>query len=226
MSGREARSVDPNGIWGVALIDTAGGKRAQALSLRDVHVDALWAQRILSRMGISKGMLTMMIGGGSDNGRIWPFDKALLRIGSTSVQSDSGLYDVPRMEAYLRLFRFDAVVNLTLANLDGLESMGCDPYALFGKLQALAAESAACDRLRARDLPCWRFVSIGPLFAVESPTEPGARYDQSEWVVEEMAGELVVTALKARATPWVRMRSGVRGGVERVGADHIVYVQQ
>ena len=54
---------------------------------------------------------------------------------------------------------------------------------------------------------------IGPLWAFESPQGDGARYDESEWLIEEHAGELLLTAVAPRACPLVRLRTGVQGRV-------------
>lgn len=214
----------PDSLWGITFIEARGGPRSCALSLRDVHADSDWAKQVLTRMGVRAGMLTMMIGGATDQGRLWPYDKALLRLESTFVMSDAGPYDCTRMEAYLRLFKFDAALNISAANLAGLEGLGHKPEKLFGRIPILAADPAAASKLRACGLQVWSMQSIGPLFAIEAPGESGARYDQSEWLVESYDGELCVTALGHRATPWVRLPTGVRGTVEIKDGNRLVQV--
>jgi hypothetical protein len=114
---------------------------------------------------------------------------------------------------FLRRFALRAVLGLSGEVVAGLAALGRDLPDLLGRSTVVALPDA-CERLRACGLAPWRMVPVGPIYAFESPQGGGARYDTSEWLVEEEAGELLLTARAVRASPFVRLKTGVRGRVE------------
>ena len=90
--------------------------------------------------------------------------------------------------------------------LDGLDELGHDLGELFGSStgHVATADDAAHEALTARGLEPRRWVKLGPTSAWEQ--EPGAvAYDADRWEADDEDGEIVLTNLAERLTPWDRL---------------------
>ena len=202
--------------WAIALLRLPSGFQPYAVSRRDMERDTAWAIKVFEWMGLQKGLPIHLIGAGSDNATLWPFENACIHLGipfgmGEPVQIDSG-----RSDMFLRRFQMQAVIGLSNGVLDGLQAAGRDLNKLLGVSPLLAAMPNVCDRLKAAGLAPWRMVQIGPIYAFEAADGGGARYDNSEWLVEDDGTQLLLTSLAPRACPFVRLQTGVRGKVEIV----------
>lgn len=205
--------------WAIALLRLPSGFQPYAVSRRDMECDTAWAIKVFEWMGLQKGLPMHLIGAGSDNATLWPFENACIHLGipfgmGEPVQIDSG-----RTDMFLRRFRMQAVLGLANGVLDGLQAAGRDLKKLLGETPVLAALPDACERLKAAGLAPWRMLQVGPIYAFESPDGGGARYDNSEWLVEDDGTQLLLTSLAPRACPFVRLQTGVRGKVESATVD-------
>ena len=178
------------------------------MSLRDIERDTAWAESVFRRIGIAAGRPMHLIGTGCDNEILWPYENALIRMKVPFGVAEPVAIDAPRTDMFLRRFRMQAVVGLSGEIVDALIALGRDLKALLGHSTLVVLPDAA-PKLRAAGLAPWTMVPIGPLYAFESPARDGARYDESEWLVEEDAGQLLLTSLAPRACPFVRLRTGV-----------------
>lgn len=205
--------------WAIALLRLPSGFQPYAVSRRDMERDTAWATKVFEWMSLKKGLPMHLIGAGSENATLWPFENACIRRGipfgmGEPVQIDSG-----RTDMFLRRFQMQAVIGLANGVLDGLQASGRDLKKLLGETPVLAAMPDACDRLKATGLDPWRMVPIGPIYAFEAPGGGGARYDSSEWLVEDDGTQLLLTSLAPRACPFVRLKTGVRGKAEAATVD-------
>lgn len=205
--------------WAIALLRLPSGFQPYAVSRRDMERDTAWAIRVFTWMGLQKGLPIHLIGAGSDNATLWPFENACIHLGipfgmGEPVQIDSG-----RSDMFLRRFQMQAVIGLANGVLDGLQAAGRDLKKLLGETPVLAAMHDACGRLGTAGLDRWRMVQIGPIYAFESPDGGGARYDNTEWLVEDDGTQLLLTSLAPRACPFVRLKTGVHGKVETATVD-------
>lgn len=199
--------------WAIALLRLPSGFQPYAVSRRDMERDTAWAAKVLAWMGLGKGLPIHLIGAGSENASLWPFENACIQAGipfgmGEPVQIDSG-----RTDMFLRRFQMQAVIGLSKGVLDGLLAAGRDLRQLLGVSPVLAALPDACATLTAAGLAPWRMVRIGPIYAFEAPGGGGARYDNTEWLVEDDGAQLLLTSLAPRACPFVRLQTGVRGAV-------------
>ena len=210
--------------WAIGLLRLPGGYQAYPVSLRDIERDTLWAHSVFERVGIRKGVPMHLIGAGCDNEILWPYENALIGMKVPFGVAEPVAIDAPRSDMFLRRFRMQAVMGLSGELVDALVKLGRDLEALLGHSTVVALPDAV-PALRAAGLAPWTMHPIGPLWAFESPERDGARYDESEWLIEDDAGELMLTAVAPRACPLVRLRTGVRGrvalhdGERRVHAD-------
>jgi hypothetical protein len=201
--------------WAVALLRLPGGTHTFSVSLRDIEADTAWARHVLERMGLQRGLPAHLIGAGFDYAILWPYENALIGLGVPFGVAEPVAIDAPRTDMLLRRLRMQAVIGLTGDIVASLLALGRDLPSLLGH-STLAALPDATAALRGAGLRPWTLLPLGPLWALEPPEGGGADYDRSEWLVETIDGELVVTSVAARATPWQQLRTGVRG---RVAAD-------
>lgn len=200
--------------WAIGLLRLPGGYQPYTVSLRDIERDTAWARAVFERIGIRAGVPMHLIGAGCDNEILWPYENALIGMKVPFSVAEPVAIDAPRSDMFLRRFRMQAVMGLTAELVDALVGLGRDLNALLGH-STLVASPDALPALRAAGLAPWTMHTIGPLWAFESPAGDGARYDESEWLIEAHleTGELLLTSVAPRASPFVRLRTGVRGRV-------------
>jgi hypothetical protein len=198
--------------WAIGLLRLPSGCQPYTVSLRDIERDTAWAKSVFERVGLRSGAPLHLIGTGCDNEILWPYENALIAMKVPFGVAEPVAIDAPRSDMFLRRFRLQAVVGLSGELVDALLALGRDLRALLGHSIVLALPDAL-PRLRGAGLAPWTMLPVGPMFAFGSPGRDGARYDETEWLVEEEAGELLLTSLASRAKPFVRLRTGVRGKV-------------
>ena len=204
--------------WAIGLLRLPGGYQPYTVSLRDIERDTAWAESVFRRIGIEAGRPMHLIGTGCDNEILWPYENALIRMKVPFGVAEPVAIDAPRTDMFLRRFRMQAVVGLSGEIVDALVALERDLKALFGHSTLVVLPDAAA-KLRAAGLAPWTMVPIGPLYAFESRARDGARYDESEWLIEEDGVQLLLTSLAPRACPFVRLRTGVAGHVEQRKGD-------
>lgn len=205
--------------WAIALLRLPSGCQPYAVSRRDMERDTEWALKVFAWMDLQKGLPIQLIGAGSDNATLWPFENACIRRGIPFGMAEPVQIDAGRSDMFLRRFHMQAAIGLAGGVLDGLQAAGRDLKKLLGEVPVLAAMSDACERLEAAGLKPWRMVQVGPIYAFESPDGGGARYDNSEWLVEDDGTQLLLTSLAPRACPFVRLKTGVRARVDTATVD-------
>ena len=208
--------------WAIGLLRLPGGVQPYTVSLRDIEHDTAWARSVFERMGIRSGVPMHLIGAGCDNEILWPYENALIGMKVPFGVAEPVAIDAPRSDMFLRRFRMQAVMGLSGELVNAFVAMGRDLKALLGHSTVVALPDAAA-ALRAAGLEPWVMHPIGPIWAFESPERDGARYDESEWLIEEDAGELLLTAVAPRASALTRLRTGVRGTVVMHGGERRVH---
>ena len=202
--------------WAVALLRLPGGTHTFSVSLRDIEADTAWARRVFERMSLRKGQPAHLIGAGFDNAILWPYENALMALGVPFGVAEPVAIDAPRTDMFLRRLRMQAVIGLTGELVDALHGLGRDLKALLGHSTLVAMPDAAAT-LRAAGLAPWTLLPLGPLWTFEPPDGGGAEFDRSEWRIESVDGELLVSSVGPRATPQHRLATGVRGAVAADG---------
>ncbi|MDZ4079849.1 MULTISPECIES: hypothetical protein [Hydrocarboniphaga] len=205
--------------WMVGLATSAAGSLPYPLSERDIEADTAHALRVFAELGLARAELVHMIGDGAEEIVWWPFENAAMRMGIPWIQAEGGPHDTARSDMVLRRFRPHAVLGMSLPVLDALGELGRDLHGMLGNLRALTATPQAAIKLRSLGIACRVQALLGPIFLFEAADGSGLRYDESEWLVESLDGELVLTAVSARMSPFSRLRTGQRGRVGRIERD-------
>ena len=175
--------------WAIGLLRLRDGVQPYTVSLRDIERDTAWAESVFRGIGIEAGRPIHLIGTGCDNEILWPYENALIGMKVPFGVAEPVAIDAPRTDMFLRRFRMQAVVGLSGEIVDALIALGRDLAGLLGHSTLVVLPEAA-PKLRAAGLAPWTMVPIGPLYAFESPARDGARYDESEWLVEEDDGRV------------------------------------
>lgn len=208
--------------WAIGLLRLPGGYQPYTVSLRDIERDTAWARQVFERLGVRSGLPLHLIGAGCDNEILWPYENALIGMKVPFGVAEPAAIDAPRSDMFLRRFRMQAVLGLSGELVEAFVALGRDLKGLLGH-SVIAALPEAVPALRAAGLAPWMQLPIGPIVAFESPAGDGARFDESEWLIEAPAGELLLTSIAPRACPFVRLRTGVRGRVQLHGAERRVH---
>jgi hypothetical protein len=202
--------------WMICALHRPSGVLPYAVSVRDMQQDERWAGRVLDWLGVVPGTTSLLIGAAGSWGIFWPYEAAILRRKAVIASAEATYYDAYRTDMFLRQMRFHGVFGITPAVLDGLAATGRDFAALFRTGGLLSALPGAAERLEAAGLPVWRQVPLGPMFAWEAPVRDGARYDESEWLVESEGGRLWLTSVGPREQKFERFDTELAGEVRTV----------
>jgi hypothetical protein len=127
--------------------------------------------------------------------------------------ADSTFGEALRVSMFLRLMDYDAVLGVTPALLDGLEASDRAPADVFAGVRIVAAYPGAFERLAAAGLTPWRVALCGPAIAIGR--EPGgpAFVPADEWELVDLGDRIGITALRPRATAFIRTPIAVRGTI-------------
>lgn len=202
--------------WIIGLAASAAGSLPYPLSHRDVEADTAYALRVFAELGLTPGELVHLIGDGAEEITWWPFENAAMRLGIPWIEAEGGQHDTARSDMVLRRFRPRSVLGMSLPVLDSLAALGRDLHAMLANLRVLTATPQAAIKLRSLGIACRVQTLLGPIFLFEAVDGNGLRYDENEWLVESLDGELLLTAVSARMAPFSRLRTGQRGRVESI----------
>lgn len=183
------------------------------VSYRDVDADTKYGAAMFQRMGVDTGSVVMFTSGSSEYAHFWPYQLAVETLNGCVAIGENFIFDAGRAEMFMRRLPVKVAFGITEAILDGMIAMNFDIATAFAPAQVICARDGAADRLAALGFSPWRMVSFGVAFGFVSP-QGETFYDRDEWLIEEARGELLITAIKARAKPVVRLPTGVAGSVD------------
>ena len=200
----------PDDLLMVACFNTKGLRLAYPLSHRDVEADTRWARRFLASVGIVAGDMVAVSVACSELGHFWPYECAIEALDACVAMAENVSFDARRTEMFLRRFKVRAAFGVSDEILNGLEMADLPLHKTFALTPLVFARDASVERLRKAGLEPWQMVTLGPLFAFVSP-QGEVHYDQDEWLLESIGGEVHVTARQPRAKPLFRLPVGVAG---------------
>lgn len=186
------------------------------VSFRDVHADSLFGMHIFQKMGVEPGSMVMFTSGSSEYAQFWPYEISVANLEGCVAIAENFVFDAGRSEMFMRRLPIKVAFGITDAILDGMAALKLDAVKAFQPAGLICARDGAADRLKELGFAPWRMVSFGPAFGFVTP-DGETFYDQDQWLIEEVGGELVITARRARALPLVRLPTGVRGSVDADG---------
>ena len=200
----------------VGCMRTSHAVSSYPISFRDVHADATFGMRMFERMGVTAGSMVMVTSGSSEYAHFWPYEIAVVQLAGCVAIAENFIFDAGRSEMFMRRLPIQVAFGISDTILDGMLALKLDIAAAFAPAGVICARDGAASRLKELGFAPWRMVTFGPTFGFVSP-EGETFYDTDEWLIEEVRGELVITARNGRALPLVRMPTGVMGTVD---SDH------
>lgn len=197
----------------VGCIRTPHMVTSYPVSFRDIYADAIFGMRMFQEMGVTKDAIVMVTSGSSEYAHFWPYQVAVAQLEGCVAIAENFIFDAGRSEMFMRRLPIKVAFGITDAILDGLSALELDVGQAFAPAKTICARDGAATRLQELGFAPWRMVSFGPAFGFVSP-QGKTFYDTDEWLIEEARGELLITAMKGRASPLVRLPTGVRGSVD------------
>lgn len=203
-------------LLGIGCVRTAQGPLPYRFSWRDAEVDTHWMAGCLRELGIGRGNLIHITHPYAEVVQFWSIYHGARELGAVYANGMPTPFDAYRLEMYSRRLQLTAVIGTTMQTLDGLQQGGHDLEKVFGRMQMRIALPDAAARLRELGLETGNLIKMGPFVAIEAEPGEGARFDNREWQVEAIDGELHVTSAPPRASQFERFATGVKGHIEKV----------
>ncbi len=213
----EAARPDTAGtaVWGIGqYVDDTGTRHDWEVGNDEIGRAIGAAPAVLGGLAVVRGERVLFASMLSEAAHFWPLILGAMLSGAQMSFTDASRGEAVRVRMFTRLLAYRAAIGITPAILDGLDELGTPYPAVFGEVPVVAARPGAYERLAAAGLAPYDFVLAGPAVAIA--TEPGgpAWVDPDEWELDSDADDTVtVTARRARATGFTRVRTDVRGAI-------------
>lgn len=199
---------------GVGRYANAGVEQFLPYSNPELERARNFVMRILSGFHFRTGNNLLITAQMSECVQFMSFERAVMAYGLVVCSADSTFYDAARVESIVRRFHPVAIAGITAETLAGLQTLGHDPLKLFSGI-VVWARPGAYEQLQGGEITVRAWRELGPAVGIECAQGGGLHIDRLEWLVEEDGGEIVLTSHLPRAVQFERLRSGVRGHVER-----------
>ena len=206
----------PTPPWMVGCLRTAGLALPHPMSKRDIDADVKFATTVFGAMGIGAGSTVLFTSGSSEYAQFWPYEQALENLGACTAIGENLFFDAGRSEMFMRRLDIDLAFGPGAEIVDGMAVMGLDAKTAYTPAKLICARDSAVGKLSELGFDPWRMVAFGPAFAFVAP-DGTIYYDSNEWLLEERAGELLISARQARANPLVRFPTGIKGSIDAAG---------
>ncbi len=205
-------------LWGVGRYDGPDGPVSWEIGHEEVQRDLGSAMRRLGDLGLGAGDRVLFCSMLSEAGQFWPWILGAMLNGTQLSCADASEGEARRVATYCRLLRYDAVVGVTGALLDGLDDLGLAYDEVFAGVPLVGARPEAADRLVGAGVAPTAMALVGPAVALAAaPGEP-ATVDVEEWeVTADESRRLYVTASRDRVTPFVTEPTAIWGRIEGPG---------
>lgn len=178
----------------------------------DLARDSVWAAKVLTDYGIRRGSHILVTATPAETPWLDAF-----RVGSTRVEAvysnaEPWNWDARRSEMYIRRLNTEMVIGLSAETVTAMGQL-TDAAVRLGSVRTILARPDALPVLSELGIDAGLYVRLGPALAVSSPDHAGLQYDEKEWAIESVDGQLVVSTVGPRATPCDRQPTGVAGEV-------------
>lgn len=207
-----AATLDRPGIAWIGRFRVGDDTVDFVVSEDDLARDSRWAAGILSGFGISPGEHILVTARPSDSPWLDEFRVAARTLGIVHSNAEAWNWDARRAEMFIRRLNSAMVIGLSAETVAAMGQI-TDVAERLSSVRHVLARRDALAPLRELGVDAGSYALLGPAVAVSAPDGSGLSYDENEWAVEELDGELVVSSVGPRATTFDRQRTGARGQV-------------
>lgn len=177
----------------------------------DLERDSQWAASLMRQYGVCAGEHILITSRPSESPWLDAFRDGARLIGAVHSNGESWGWDARRSEMYIRRLNTVLIIGLSSDTIDGISQM-TDAAERLSSVRKIIARQEAVGPLQELGIEADSYRQIGPVLAVSAPGG-GLRYNESEWIVESIDGQLVVSTVGPRATKFVRQPTGITGRV-------------
>ncbi|OBH01491.1 hypothetical protein [Mycobacterium sp. E3247] len=178
----------------------------------DFARDTAWAAQVLRGHGISKGSHVLVTATPSETPWIDAFRVGAGVAGAVYSNAEPWNWDARRSEMYIRRLNTEMVIGLSAETVTAMGQI-TDAAVRLGSVGTILARPEALPVINDLGIEAGLYVRLGPAVAVTAPDRAGLQYDEDEWALETVDGQLVVSTVGPRATRFDRQPTGVAGEV-------------
>ena len=206
-------------LWGVGQAEFPSGIVPLPISWAEIERDTAWAGRMADLMGLKPGQFVLYTLNHSQSAQIWPWLHTAFQRQARFATVMPIAWDAGRQEMYTRRFTVDHLFGVAEVTLDGLAAAGHDPIAVMRRIGRISAQPGARERLAAAGLKPARLTWMGPLLVFDPCDGSGGRFDSSQWTLQSIDGEIVLTSGPDRTARFEREPTGIKGRVLTVDGE-------
>jgi hypothetical protein len=190
----------------------------------EIDRDTAWAGRMADLMGLKAGQFALYMINHAQSAQIWPWLHVTFRRKARFATVMPLIWDAGRLEMYTRRFTVDHLFGVSPITLDGLIAAGHDPAQIMRRIGRVSAQPGAWERLTEAGLKPARLTWVGPLLVFDPCDGSGGRFDFTEWDLDSVDGEIVLTSGPSRTARFEREPTGIKGRIVVVEGEPRLFV--
>ncbi len=206
-------------LWGIGQAELPSGIVPLPVSWDDIDRDTAWAARMADLMELEPDQFVLYTLNHAQSAQIWPWLHVTFQRKARFATVMPIAWDAGRLEMYTRRFAVHHLFGVAPVTLDGLAAAGHDPANVLGRIGRISAQPGAWERLTEAGLKPWRLTWLGPLLVLDPCDGSGGRFDASQWILEAVDGEIVLTSQSNRTARFERVPTGVKGKIATVDGE-------
>ena len=210
---RRSPVPDAASLWGVGQAELPSGIVPLPISWHEIDRDTAWADRMAELMRLAPGQFALYTLNHAQSAQMWPWLHVTFRRKARFATVMPLAWDAGRIEMYTRRFAVDHLFGLSPVTLDGLAAAGHDPIEVMRRIGRISAQPGAWERLAEAGLKPARLTWMGPLLVFDPCDGSGGRFDFTQWELESVDGEIVLTSGPERTARFEREPTGIRGRI-------------
>jgi len=209
-------------VFGIVSCPVGPETREFEIGWDEHERDVDWAESLLRSAGLGSGDLVLITISTWEGPWTTPVVHALRRIGVTFLCAEVWSFDSRRTSMFLQRLPVKAIFGLGGETLTALEADEPPVAELLRDVEIVWARPDALPHLEDVAPQVVPFLLLGPALALGVPGQPGVKVDASEWAVDSVNGELVVSNARERLATFERVPTGIRGSVRAVDDGAVV----
>jgi hypothetical protein len=212
--GAASGAVPRPDLYGIASCKVGTEIREFEIGWDEAERDNAWARDVLRTTGLGNADLALLTLPNWEGPWFSPLVAGLRGLKVTLALAENYGWDARRAAHMVRNLKPRAYVGLCADTLEGFGRQGDDVAELLADIDIVWARHDALATLTDLGVAALPLVPLGPALAIGVPGV-GAVVNSTEWSVETVDGQFVVSTAAERRTRFVDVETGIRG---RVGA--------